>query len=311
MDQDSDNNPLNGDSDKQILAPAEGPRENLINTAVKFLQNPKVMSSPLYQKKAFLEKKGLTPDEINIAVQKSGVVETENMVASTGVGPPGYQSVNTEPPKMIVSIPPQSAWAKARDLTLTTVVVASISYAVYQLFHKYLRPWLLGKSIQEKRLERLESRILENHKCVAESLAEVNKTLLTIQASLNTQQKQSQVTYGEQKGISELKSDIASLKGLLLNRNQFPPAPSTSPILPSWQRVQSQVPPIQSQTESGSTNLKSYSEAVKLSSSTCDTGESRPSASNISQEAHYNGEEDQTVSLHADEDAVETVQENS
>ena len=29
-----------------------------INTAIKFLQNPKVMTSPLYQKKAFLEKKG-------------------------------------------------------------------------------------------------------------------------------------------------------------------------------------------------------------------------------------------------------------
>jgi len=34
------------------------PRKDLINTAVKFLQNPKVQSSPLQQKKEFLKRKG-------------------------------------------------------------------------------------------------------------------------------------------------------------------------------------------------------------------------------------------------------------
>ncbi|KAH9490080.1 peroxisomal membrane protein pex14 [Bulinus truncatus] len=247
MDQDSGNSPLNGDSDKQILAPAEGPRENLINTAVKFLQNPKVMSSPLYQKKAFLEKKGLTAEEINIAVQRSGVKETENSLQTSGAGPPvNYESVNQQTSQTIVAIPPpQSALSRARDLTFTTVIVAGVTYAVYQIFQKYFRPWLLGKSFQEKRLERLESQILENQKSVADSLVEINNTLLAIQASLNSQQKQPQIGYGELKGISDLKADIASLKGLLLNRSQFPPAPTTSPVLPSWQRVQTQASPVQ------------------------------------------------------------------
>ncbi|KAH9490083.1 peroxisomal membrane protein pex14 [Bulinus truncatus] len=198
MDQDSGNSPLNGDSDKQILAPAEGPRENLINTAVKFLQNPKVMSSPLYQKKAFLEKKGLTAEEINIAVQRSGVKETENSLQTSGAGPPvNYESVNQQTSQTIVAIPPpQSALSRARDLTFTTVIVAGVTYAVYQIFQKY-------------------------------------------------QQKQPQIGYGELKGISDLKADIASLKGLLLNRSQFPPAPTTSPVLPSWQRVQTQASPVQ------------------------------------------------------------------
>jgi hypothetical protein len=43
---------------KDVLAESEGPRENLVVTAVKFLQNPKVKQSPLAQKKAFLESKG-------------------------------------------------------------------------------------------------------------------------------------------------------------------------------------------------------------------------------------------------------------
>ena len=33
-------------------------REDLVNTAAKFLRNPKVLSSPLDQKKAFMKKKG-------------------------------------------------------------------------------------------------------------------------------------------------------------------------------------------------------------------------------------------------------------
>lgn len=38
-------------------------RENLITTAVKFLQNPKVQSSPLSQKKDFLKRKGIISNQ--------------------------------------------------------------------------------------------------------------------------------------------------------------------------------------------------------------------------------------------------------
>ncbi|CAL1544125.1 unnamed protein product [Lymnaea stagnalis] len=270
MSQDSGENIVNGDGDKQILAPAEGPRENLISTAVKFLQNPKVMSSPLYQKKAFLEKKGLTQEEISMAVQRSGVKETIGIEESTSqMGPPpGYQpgmmAITPQTVPVYAPIPPQSIWAKTRDLTMTTVIVASVSYAVYQVFQKYLRPWLLGKSEREKRLERLEGQILEVQKSITDSLAEVTKTLTAIQLTLNTQQTQQQIGYGEVRGISDLKADIASLKGLLLNRSQFPPAPATAPVLPSWQRAPNQTPVLQSTSDSGATSLKSYSEAVKM-----------------------------------------------
>lgn len=270
MSQDSRETVVNGDGDKQILAPAEGPRENLISTAVKFLQNPKVMSSPLYQKKAFLEKKGLTQEEINMAVQRSGVKETTSIEESNSQmePPPGYQpgmmAVTPQNIPGYAPIPPQSIWAKTRDLTMTTVIVATVSYAVYQVFQKYLHPWLMGKTEQEKRLERLESQILEMQKSITVSLTEVAKTLAAIQLTLNTQQTQQQLGYGEVRGISDLKADIASLKGLLLNRSQFPPAPATAPVLPSWQRASNQTPVLQSTSDSGTTSLKSYSEAVKM-----------------------------------------------
>lgn len=44
-----------------------------VDTAVKFLQNPKVSSSPLKTKQEFLKRKGLTEDEIQKACELASV----------------------------------------------------------------------------------------------------------------------------------------------------------------------------------------------------------------------------------------------
>lgn len=46
-------------------------REGLINSAISFLKNPSVVSSPLAKKIAFLESKGLTASEIQIALNRA------------------------------------------------------------------------------------------------------------------------------------------------------------------------------------------------------------------------------------------------
>lgn len=282
MDQDSDNSnsnhkkdataSINGDGDKQILAPSEGPREHLITTALKFLQNPKVMSSPLYQKKAFLEKKGLTQEEINISVQRAGVTETagSEVVQAARGPPPGYQpglmnGALSVPQPAYVPIPPQSTWGKVRDLTMTTVVVASVSYTLYQLFQKYLRPLIFGMSEQERRMDRLETQIVNIQKAVSESMADLNKTLVGIQTSLQNQQPQIPAFPSNDRGVADLKQDIASLKGLLLNRNQFPAAPAIAPVLPAWQRAAPSPPAPESALSSSSSTLQNSASSVASS----------------------------------------------
>ena len=55
-----------------LPAPLTKPtRPDLIETAVKFLQDPQVKSAPLSKRLAFLESKGLTADEINLALLKA------------------------------------------------------------------------------------------------------------------------------------------------------------------------------------------------------------------------------------------------
>ncbi|KAJ3090362.1 peroxisomal membrane protein pex14 [Quaeritorhiza haematococci] len=73
-------------STPDISTSRTAPREDLIRTAISFLQSPKVISAPLSQKVAFLKKKGLTEEEIEIARKK---VETEDM--NTGAGVPSQQ----------------------------------------------------------------------------------------------------------------------------------------------------------------------------------------------------------------------------
>ena len=50
------------------------PRQELISSAISFLSDPKVQSSSIAQRIAFLESKGLTSPEIDEALRQSGMV---------------------------------------------------------------------------------------------------------------------------------------------------------------------------------------------------------------------------------------------
>lgn len=50
-------------------APVEEIRQDMVDTAIKFLTNPKVVSSPISRKTAFLENKGLNAGEIQKAME--------------------------------------------------------------------------------------------------------------------------------------------------------------------------------------------------------------------------------------------------
>ncbi|XP_046381390.2 peroxisomal membrane protein PEX14-like [Haliotis rufescens] len=250
---------------KDVLAPADGPRENLISTAVKFLQNPKVQQSPLYQRKAFLEKKGLTKEEIDLAVQKAGVTDQATPQPQQAQYPPGpfQHALAVQPP---LQAPLPSNWVRVKDFTTTAVIVSSISYAMYRMYQLYIRPWLQGKSAQDdSRMDRLEQQLVELQN-LNQNMVQVQETLKSIQESLTTQQASlaaithtAQGSYTAVKGkdmdlLQDVKTEVSSLKGLLLSRRQFPPVPQTSPVLPSWQMSTSSTTLASSDSSSSQSN---------------------------------------------------------
>ncbi|XP_018081136.1 peroxisomal membrane protein PEX14 [Xenopus laevis] len=219
------------------------PRDQLIATAVKFLQNPRVRQSPVATRKEFLKKKGLSNEEIELALQQSGTVHDDpGLVTHTGIphtGPSSQLAVQQ-------FSPPGSRW---REYGALAIILAGIAFGFHQLYKRYLLPLIIGGRESRKQLQRIESGVSEMSGSVTQTVTQLQTTLAAVQELLIQQQQKIQElslelsaskassstnTILESQNIQELKSEIYSLKGLLLNRRQFPPSPSASKI-PAWQ----------------------------------------------------------------------------
>ena len=87
-------------SEKSIFVNSEPMREEQVQNAVKFLSHPKVRGSPVIYRRSFLEKKGLTKEEIDEAFRRVPVrkaffflMTTFYAWALSGVGPAGVPSL--------------------------------------------------------------------------------------------------------------------------------------------------------------------------------------------------------------------------
>ncbi|XP_033910185.2 peroxisomal membrane protein PEX14-like isoform X3 [Acipenser ruthenus] len=219
------------------------PRDTLIATAVKFLQNPKVRQSPLDTRKAFLSKKGLTDEEVELAIQHAGVSIEE----PHSLSPSGQQHLLHPPHLAPVQYSPSgSRW---RDYGALAIIMAGMAFGFQQLYRKYILPLIMGSREDKKHLQRIESNISEMSGTLTQTVTQLQTTLASVQELLVQQQQRIQelsqeLATSEQtssaanrmlesQSINELKAEIVSLKGLLLSR-QFPSSPS-APKIPSWQ----------------------------------------------------------------------------
>lgn len=220
------------------MSTEEGPtvvRQNLVDEAAKFLINPSVIGHSADKKKAFLRKKGLSEAEIDAAFGKVKV--------------PGVSPIGAVVPAQISHLPvpayavqqPPTLWVKIRDICNFVFILTGASYGVFYLYKKYLGPLLTGrreKTVEESMIE-LQQSVVSVLKEVQTTLASLEQTLsaqsLRIQA-LNTKEDNQVVTPRQ---IEELRTEVTSLKGLLINRRTFPSTPSMSPAIPSWQRSKS------------------------------------------------------------------------
>nr|KAF6444753.1 peroxisomal biogenesis factor 14 [Molossus molossus] len=203
------------------------PREPLIATAVKFLQNSRVRQSPLATRRAFLKKKGLTDEEIDVAFQQSGTAAEEPSSLGSAT-----QVVPVQPPHLI-SQPYSPGGSRWRDYSALAVIMAGIAFGFHQLYKKYLLPLLMGGREDRMQLGRMEASLSELSGSVAQTVTQLQVTLASVQELLIQQQQKVQELAHElatakattstnwileSQNINELKSEINSLKGLLLNR---------------------------------------------------------------------------------------------
>ncbi|XP_028399130.1 peroxisomal membrane protein PEX14-like [Dendronephthya gigantea] len=221
--------------------------KNQIETAVKFLQNPKVKETPLSQRKAFLLKKGLSEDEIEKAIELAQTTDPNKDLLLRN--PPQRSIVFPGQPP---SPPPYSF--RLRDLFWVGLIGGSFGYLLVHLVKTYLLPYVLNqKDEREERINQLHSSVSELKENLSQSVGDIQTTLDSVQKMLQDQQEKVQTmslnlstsqaclsqSMTESYSLSEIKSELSSLKGLLLNRRQFPsPVVQSSPFpsIPAWQR---------------------------------------------------------------------------
>lgn len=205
--------------------PQQKIREDLVTTAIKFLQNPRVATRPDSEKELFLQRKGLTRDEIAAAFKASG---TSNISENTVAGQ--YSSLKVAQVREYSNLPapvPRSKWAIIRDVLNAAALFAGAVYTLRYLYRRFIAPYLFGR--KEKTLK---DAVEEMNKNVTRLIGDVTAAVQNLSSTVATLQS----NQNEKSDIKELKAELASMKALLLSRRQFPPTPSIGPpSIPSWQ----------------------------------------------------------------------------
>jgi len=189
-------------------------REDLVRTAVKFLENSKVQNSTEKMKRDFLTKKGLTEEEISLAFSRQMPVKPLN-------------PVNPQPPvllgqqqKPLMVLPHSTFSSKLRDFLNILVLIGGTSYCVKYLWKVYISPWLFGPAKKEKSPHEM---ILETSRAVLSSVEQLQQTVMSLKGSLENhstkmeEMSRAQIKPEETGAMQDIKAEIQSVKGLLLS----------------------------------------------------------------------------------------------
>ena len=202
---------------EQTNSPIVQDRQDLIETAIRFLNNPKVKPTPIESKKLFLSKKGLSESEINAAIQRSESTSTTQQIIHA----------QTETVPQIPVIPKKdSIWNKILSLFKNLIIAGCVAYAGYKLLVKKF----LKKKSNKKLIEYDNEELKKSIKEINESISQLKNSIETMNGSISN-------LSGPKQSNEEtnLKLELKSIKSLLLSRQQFPSIPAVNPIIPSWQ----------------------------------------------------------------------------
>ncbi|KAJ2790597.1 peroxisomal membrane protein pex14 [Coemansia guatemalensis] len=279
------------DAAAQSLPPSQALREDIIESAVRFLSDPKVQSSTLAKKVSFLETKGLTNAEIEDALSRAKRAQAQAPISAQATehstnaltqstAAPGYAQALRPP-----ASPPPRPHLDWKDYFIAAVVAGGLGYGLFMLAKKYVAP-LLAVRDDNKRLAEERKLLVEQNELtrkqletLSESTAQVLDTLamqsqktseaiegmVSVMDSIATQGTEqrslssrllvtledlqrevsalsSTTTAAREGSISDVQSDIRSLRSLLLSQ-RVPARSSSSAVRPPASPSQTMVGP--------------------------------------------------------------------
>lgn len=239
-------------------------REDIVNNAVSFLKNDNIRLAPKEKKVSFLQRKGLTNEEIQEAFSRaekyfSSINNQPSSLPPSNIYPPLSPSANYPYPVSYPQAQPPVWYATKSGLALTAVACVGVGVGVSYLTQKYFSGSdnkELQQKLQKEREERekekeRETKLLEGLTSTLKSIENQNSELKTFMTSLVTQQPgnllpnsntiKSKREIDLEIKLQEQQSQIENLRMLILdqrtvfNQQKSSWIPPTSPVLPSWQ----------------------------------------------------------------------------
>ncbi|XP_054164481.1 peroxisomal membrane protein PEX14-like [Oppia nitens] len=199
-------------------------REDMVETAVNFLMNPRVIDSPLTQKRTFLLKKGLSLEEIDAAIDRSTRLRQSQTLPSLPVRAIGLQTGSPVQPMPSVMI-------RSTQLISSLALFGGVIYGAYVLYKRFVEPLLFDRPQKphpyvfiQQQLEQLTN---------AMTVMQTNMSLIETNIRKQIEDEIRIVRAPQDVTIHELKSELSSIKALLVNRRQFAATPMAG--IPQWQ----------------------------------------------------------------------------
>jgi len=233
--------PTISEEDKELQSMAttveKGVRQDMVATAVRFLDNDRVRTSTDDMKRKFLLKKGLNEGEIREAFErvKPAVQQPQQAVPvplHVGGGHP------------VIAVSQSSFSSRVRDLLNLLLLIGGASYGLRYLWKTYIAPWLFGPA---KPVPNPQAAVVETCQAVLGGVQQLQQAITSLQTSISSQAEKLERAVESRQGrqentgeLGELKAEIQSVKGLLLSSRSFPQQPPVSapPSLPAWQLKQ-------------------------------------------------------------------------
>lgn len=127
-----------------------------------------------------------------------------------------------------------------RLITPSVLLIGGLIYGIYQLVEKFIKPLIYGQEACRSSIDIVRSELIN----LRQSIKNLEDNLLRVEENvkrnleIELQQTRTQ-DYASIAAINEMKSELTSMKSLMLNKDQFPlinPLKSISTGIPEWQK---------------------------------------------------------------------------
>lgn len=149
--------------------------DELIKSAVSFLRDPNVGSSPLNKKIEFLQSKGLNEQEIEEALKRANDSGSSSSLLAAST--PSYSpqpSYSQHAPLDYYQVAPQVPERTWKDYFIMATATAGVTYGLYQVVSRYLIPSIVppGQSRVDEDKEKIDEEFIKIDKVLEQMAAE-------------------------------------------------------------------------------------------------------------------------------------------